>query len=202
MLNELKKLFPDPKCELDFKNEFELLVAVILSAQCTDKRVNMVTPALFKRAATAQQLAAVPQAELEQIVHSCGFYTAKSKNLIECSKKLCTQFDGKVPKTREELCKLNGVGRKTANVILSVAFDEPAIAVDTHVFRVSNRIGIANTKTPEETEFALMAAFDKSEWSALHYRLVLFGRRVCDAKKPKCASCPLQKICNYYHTNN
>lgn len=200
ILDELKKLYPNPNCELDFTTNFELLVAVILSAQCTDKRVNLVTPNLFARANTPEQMAEIPQKELEQIIYSCGFYAAKAANIIACSKKLVSDFGGEVPQTREELCTLAGVGRKTANVILSVAFDKPAIAVDTHVFRVANRLGVVQEKSPEATEFALMKEFEEKEWAKLHYRMVLFGRRVCDAKKPQCATCPLQSVCKFYNT--
>ncbi|MFA6859909.1 MAG: endonuclease III [Clostridia bacterium] len=197
VIKELEKLFPEPKCELDFSNAFELLIAVILSAQCTDKRVNMVTPVLFEKFGNPKLMSDASQKELEQIIHSCGFYVNKAKNIIACSKKICEDFGGEVPNTLEDLCSLDGVGRKTANVVLSIAFNIPAIAVDTHVFRVTARLGIAKGKDAFETEQILRNEFKKEDWVKLHFSLVLFGRRICDAKKPKCNICPLYDICEY-----
>lgn len=197
-LNYLKELYENPVCELNYTSTFELLVAVMLSAQCTDKRVNMVTADLFKKYNMPQQFASVDQQQLEQLIKSCGFYHNKAKNIISCSKQIVEQFNGQVPDNLQDLQKLAGVGRKTANVVYSLAFGGDAIAVDTHVFRVSNRLGIAKGKTPLEVEVKLMKNFDKNEWSKLHYRLVLFGRYNCKAIKPNCTECKLKEICDYY----
>ncbi|MGN1222494.1 MAG: endonuclease III [Christensenellales bacterium] len=200
-LNYLKELYPNPKCELNFSSAFELLVAVILSAQCTDSRVNKVTEVLFKKYNTPQDFAKVDVKELESIIFPCGFYHNKAKNIIKCSKSIIDNFGGEVPSSLTDLQTLAGVGRKTANVVYSLWFNGDAIAVDTHVFRVSNRIGIAEGSTPEKVEQNLMKNFDKSEWSKLHYRLVLFGRYKCKAKKPECESCKLNDICKFYIKN-
>lgn len=200
-LNYLKELYPNPKCELNFGSAFELLVAVILSAQCTDSRVNKVTEVLFKKYNTPQDFVKVDAKELESIIFPCGFYHNKAKNIINCSKSIIDNFGGEVPSSLTDLQTLAGVGRKTANVVYSLWFNGDAIAVDTHVFRVSNRIGIAEGSTPEKVEQNLMKNFDKSEWSKLHYRLVLFGRYKCKAKKPECESCKLKDICKFYSKN-
>lgn len=201
-LQHLKALYPAPKCELNFSTAFELLVAVILSAQCTDARVNKVTEVLFKQYNTPVQFANLNQAVLEQIIYPCGFYHNKAKNIINCAKAIVENFGGEVPDNLQDLQKLAGVGRKTANVVYSLWFGGDAIAVDTHVFRVSNRLKIATGNTPEKVEQKLMKSFDKSEWSNLHYRLVLFGRYVCKAKKPECQNCGLKDICNFYSSQN
>jgi endonuclease-3 len=201
-LEYLKKLYENPTCELHHSSAFEILVAVILSAQCTDARVNKVTDVLFKKYNTPQQFAEMEQTELEKIIYPCGFYHNKAKNIIACAKSILTDFGGEVPNNLQDLQKLAGVGRKTANVVYSLWFNGDAIAVDTHVFRVSNRLGIAHGKTPEEVEKELMKNFDKSEWSKLHYRLVLFGRYHCKAKKPECESCTLNEICEFYASNS
>ena len=197
-LNYLKQIYPNPTCELNHGSAFELLVAVILSAQCTDKRVNQVTEVLFKKFNTPQDFANVDIKELETLIYPCGFYHNKAKNIINCSKSILTDFDGEVPNNLQDLQKLAGVGRKTANVVYSLWFGGDAIAVDTHVFRVSNRLEIAKGNTPEKVEVELMNNFDKAEWSKLHYRLVLFGRYICKAKKPKCENCGLKDVCKYY----
>lgn len=199
ILDYLDTLFPDPNCELKFASNFELLVAVILSAQCTDKRVNMVTSEMFKKYNTPQAFASMPQEKLEGMIKSCGFYHNKAKNIISAAKDICEKFDGEVPSSREELMTLAGVGRKTANVVYALAFGGDAIAVDTHVFRVSNRLGIVNAKTPEECERALMEIFPQSKWTRLHYQLVLFGRYKCKAIHPECATCGLREICKFYN---
>ena len=191
----LNEVFPNAECELDYKDAFSLLIAVILSAQCTDKRVNMVTPVLFKKYPTAKELASANQKDVEQIIHSCGFYVNKSKNIINCSKDIVERFDGNVPSTFDELMTLSGVGRKTANVVLSTVYNTPAIAVDTHVFRVSNRLGIAKAKNVEECERQLMKNFKKENWSKLHHLLVLFGRYNCKSQNPKCEKCVLKDVC-------
>ena len=197
-LSYLKSLFPNAKCELNFSSAFQLLVAVILSAQCTDARVNKVTPKLFEKYPTPEKLALAEQQDIEKLIFSCGFYHNKSKNLIACSKDIVQNFGGEVPNALESLQTLAGVGRKTANVVYSLYFGGDAIAVDTHVFRVSNRLGIAQGETPFDVEKQLMEHFDKSEWSNLHYMLVLFGRYHCKAKNPNCQNCGLKHICNYF----
>lgn len=200
-LEHLKNLFPEPKCELNFGSAFELLVAVILSAQCTDARVNKVTAELFKTHNTPQQIANMDIKLLQQIIYPCGFYNNKSKNLIACAKSIVNDFGGNVPNNLQDLQKLAGVGKKTANVVWSVAFGGDAIAVDTHVFRVANRLGIGGGKTPQQVENALMKNFDKTEWSKLHHRLVLFGRYHCKAQKPDCENCGLKDLCKHYAKN-
>ncbi len=196
----LASLHEDAQCELNFSTPFELLVAVILSAQCTDKRVNLVTEKLFKIASTPQEFVDMPIEELEEHIRSCGFYHNKARALKEMSASLLA-MGGVVPDTREELMKLSGVGRKTANVVSAVAFGKNAIAVDTHVFRVSNRIGIADANTPEKVEEQLMAGFDEEIWSKLHHYLIFHGRYVCKAQKPNCGECTLKNSCKYYKNN-
>lgn len=192
----LDKMHRGADCELDFRTPFELLVAVILSAQCTDKRVNMITEELFKTANTPEDFAAMPVEELEKRIFSCGFYHNKAKAIKEASESIIAM--GGMPTTREELMKLRGVGRKTANVVYAVAYGGNAIAVDTHVFRVSNRLGIADAKTPEETERQLMAAFNEDKWSHLHHLLIFHGRYTCHSQRPDCAACLLKEVCKYY----
>ena len=200
LTNYLDKKFENPKCELNYSTPFELLVAVILSAQCTDKRVNQVTSTLFKEYNTPEQFANLSSEELERKIHSCGFYKNKAKSIILASKKIVEDFNGEVPQTPEELMSLAGVGKKTANVVYSVAYGGDAIAVDTHVFRVSNRLGIVRAKTPEETERQLQSVFPKEVWSKIHYQLVLFGRYHCTARSPKCSECELSGECDYFVT--
>ncbi len=190
----LKNKFPAADCELHFKNNYELIVAVILSAQCTDKRVNIVTPNLFKKYPTVKDLANANEQELKNIIHSCGFYNNKSKNLIAMAKDVCQKFGGEIPSDYDDLISLSGVGRKTANVVMAVGFGKDAIAVDTHVFRVSNRLGI-KSKNPLECEKQLQKIFDQKDWSHLHYLLVLFGRYYCKAIKPECSNCELKEFC-------
>ena len=193
LLGEMHK---DADCELDFGSPFQLLVAVILSAQCTDKRVNMITEELFKHASTPEDFVAMPVEELEKLIFSCGFYHNKARAIKEASASIVE--GGGMPTDREGLMKLRGVGRKTANVVYAVAYGGNAIAVDTHVFRVSNRLGIASAKTPEETERQLMAAFDEDKWGHLHHMLIFHGRYTCHSHKPDCAACLLKEECNYY----
>lgn len=197
--NILSTLHSDAQCELNFTTPFELLVAVILSAQCTDKRVNIVTEQLFKIASTPKDFVDMPITELEEHIKPCGFYHNKAKALKEMASSVLTI--GRVPDTREELMKLSGVGRKTANVVSAVAFGKNAIAVDTHVFRVSNRLGIADGNTPDKVEEQLMAGFDEEIWSKLHHYLIFHGRYMCKAQKPNCADCPLKNHCKYYKNN-
>ncbi|WP_097668022.1 endonuclease III [Anaerosalibacter massiliensis] len=201
VLDILEELYPDAEVELNHSNTFELLIATILSAQCTDKRVNKITKELFKEYNTPKAFLTLTQEELGEKIRTCGFYRNKSKNILGACQMIIEEFDGKVPDTREELMKLPGVGRKTANVVLSNAFSVDAIAVDTHVFRVSNRIGLANSKDVLDTEKDLMENIKKERWSKAHHLLIFHGRRICKARKPMCEKCPLKKYCNYYKEN-
>ncbi|HHW70502.1 MAG TPA: endonuclease III [Clostridiales bacterium] len=201
ILDLLEKEYYDAKPELRYSTPFELLVATILSAQCTDERVNEVTDKLFKKYNTPQDFANIDKAYLEKQIYSCGFYRNKSKNIIETSKILVDKYGGKVPSSIEELQKLPGVGRKTANVVASNAFGIDAIAVDTHVFRVSNRLGLVNGKDALDTEKQLMALIPKSKWSRAHHWLIQHGRRICVARTPKCSECFLASYCLYNQTH-
>ena len=200
--SKLDEMFENPQCELEYYTPYELLVAVILSAQCTDKRVNIVTTQLFKEANTPEKMIILSQEELEEKIHSCGFYHNKAKNILSMSKDLIEKFDGRVPNDLEKLQTLAGVGRKTANVVYSEAFKGDAIAVDTHVLRASNRLGLVKTDDPKKCELRLMELFDKGRWSKLHLQLVHFGRYVCKSIKPNCSECPFTNICNYYAMHN
>lgn len=202
ILDRLAKDFPSPKSELHFENAFQLLVAVILSAQCTDKRVNLITPALFACAPDAKSMAAMPVERLEQLIHSCGFYHSKARYLKEMSQDLLDRFDGQVPDSIEQLRTLAGVGRKTANVVYAVAFGGQAIAVDTHVYRVSNRLGIADAKNVLDTEKQLMQAIPQHMWADSHHYLLLHGRYVCKAQRPLCNRCSVRDLCKTYAENN
>lgn len=193
----LTSLFPDAFCELKFNSNFELLVAVILSAQCTDKRVNMVTKELFKELNTPQEFAKIKQEDLEQKIRSCGFYHNKAKNIINCAKELVEKYGGEVPNDFNTLTTLSGVGRKTANVVCSVAFGQNRVAVDTHVLRVSGRLGFTKSKNPDICERDLTKRF-KKDLDKLHYRMVLFGRYYCKAIKPECENCKLKDKCKQY----
>lgn len=197
ILKTLAEIYPDAKCALEHRNPFELLVATVLSAQSTDKKVNEVTPRLFARYATPEQFASLEPADLHPYIQQLGLFRNKSKHLIELSRKLVAEHGGQVPKERDALEKLPGVGRKTANVVLSNAFGVPAIAVDTHVLRVANRLGLARAKTPEETERQLMSAIPRELWSRAHHWLIHHGRQLCDARKPLCHSCPLSNDCEF-----
>ena len=197
ILAELKRLYPDAGPELNFSNPYETLVATMLSAQCTDKQVNKVTPAVFARYPDAAAMAAAPVEELFPMVKSCGF-KSKASNVIAACKILVEKHGGEVPGTMEELTALPGVGRKTANVVMANAFKVPAIAVDTHVFRVSNRLGLADAKNVEDTEQQLMRAIPKKDWYAAHHWLILHGRRVCKAQRPLCETCTLQGMCKHH----
>ncbi len=198
IVNTFNELIPNPVCELEYSSEFELLVAVILSAQCTDKRVNMVTRELFKVANKPEDFVNMSQQELEERIHSCGFYHNKAKNIREMSRNLIDKFGGVVPNTIEELVTLSGVGRKTANVIISEAFKGNALAVDTHVLRVANRLGLVNTNEPDVCELKLKSLFNENDWSRLHFQMVLFGRYTCKSKNPNCEGCKFRQICTYY----
>lgn len=193
----LKSIYWDAKAELDFTNPFELLVATILSAQATDVQVNKVTKDLFLVAGTPYDMVSMSIDEMEKSIKSIGLYKNKAKNLLVMSRILIEEYNGKVPETIEELIKLPGVGRKTANVVVSNAFGVPAIAVDTHVFRVSNRLGLAEAKDVNETERQLMQVIDRADWSKLHHCLIFHGRRVCKARNPLCESCAFTGYCKY-----
>ncbi|WP_284141320.1 MULTISPECIES: endonuclease III [unclassified Virgibacillus] len=195
-LDEMKQMFPEADCELVHENPFELLIAVVLSAQCTDVLVNKVTRELFKKYKTPEDYIAVPLEELQNDIRSIGLYRNKAKNIQKLSNSIIHEYGGEVPKTKDALMKLAGVGRKTANVVASVAFHEPAIAVDTHVERVSKRLGICRWKDSVlEVEQTLMRKVPKEEWSATHHRMIFFGRYHCKAKNPSCDVCPLLQIC-------
>lgn len=194
-LRILRELYPNAKPALTFKTPFELLIAVILSAQCTDVRVNVVTGRLFQYANTPEAIAALGQVKLETAIHDCGFFRMKAKHILETCHILLQEYGGEVPADFEALQKLPGVGRKTANVVMSVAFHAPAIAVDTHVFRVANRLHLAVGKTPLEVEKKLQKAIPQEDWSDAHHWLILHGRQLCKARKPLCGECPLAPVC-------
>ena len=191
VMAELEKLYPEAKPELNFQNPFETLIATILSAQCTDKRVNLVTSKLFPQYPDAFAMAKLTPEELEPMIRECGLYHNKAKNIVAASRALVEQYDGVVPNTREQLMKLPGVGQKTAGVVLLAAFGDDQIPVDTHVFRVSRRIGLADANTPEKVEAQLRELLDREIWSLGHHLIIWHGRRCCDARKPACERCPL-----------
>lgn len=191
----LGEVFPDARCELDFKNPLELLVATVLSAQCTDKRVNMVTPNLFKKYPTAEKLASAPRADLEEVIKSTGFYRNKAASIHGLATALLEKHGGKVPGDLDSLVKLPGVGRKTANVVLGNAFNVPGITVDTHVGRIARRLGWTTNTDPVKVEFDLMELFDSKDWTMLNHRLIFFGRRICHSRKPACGACPVARLC-------
>ncbi len=191
----LGEVYKDVKPALKFRNPFELLVAVILSAQCTDVRVNITTERLFAKAPTPQAIVDMGLEALEQEIRDCGLFRNKAKNIRATCEILVREFDGRVPEDFDTLLKLPGVGRKTANVVTSIAFDRPAIAVDTHVFRVANRLKLAVGETPDQVEEGLMKAIPKELWSRAHHWLIWHGRRVCKARRPLCGECPLGEVC-------
>src|SRR6266849_3316035 len=191
----LGRLYPDAQCALHYDNPLQLLIATILSAQCTDVRVNMVTPALFARYPDANAFAEANPRELETAIQSTGFFRNKARNIIACCRKLVEEYDGQVPGTMEELVHLPGVGRKTANVILGNAFDVPGITVDTHVRRLSQRLGLTTQNDPEKIERDLMQVLPKKDWTMFSHRMIFHGRQVCFARKPNCSGCILNKIC-------
>ncbi len=199
IFERIKLIYKDPKCELEFKTPFELLIAVVLSAQCTDKRVNETTKVLFNVANTPKQFVDMPQDILEKYIFSCGFYKNKALAIKNLSKDIVDKFAGNVPNNLDDLTKLSGVGIKTASVVLSLAYKIPALAVDTHVFRVSNRLGVATAKTPEEMYKILLKVVPKDFWIDYHYSLVLHGRYICKARNPKCGECGFKDLCQYYN---
>ena len=194
-LEILEETYRGAKPELHFSNPFELLIAVILSAQCTDKRVNITTARLFKKAATPAAIVALGISGLEEEIKDCGLFRNKAKNIMATCRMLVEEFGGEVPADYDTLLKLPGVGRKTANVVTSVAFGRPAIAVDTHVFRIANRLKLAVGETPLAVEKGLMKAIPREKWSAAHHWLIYHGRRVCKANRPLCGECPLADVC-------
>lgn len=191
----LEKTYPHAETALEYGNPYELLIAVILSAQCTDARVNMTTPVLFKKYPTPEKLAKAKQEDVEKIVKSCGFFRMKARNIINCARELVEQHGGEVPRDREALESLAGVGRKTASVVMSVAFEEAAIAVDTHVFRVAHRLGLTLGKTPLDVERDLEAIVPRKDWRHAHHWLILHGRAICKAPTPLCGQCPVSELC-------
>lgn len=196
-LTELEKLYKGAKPALRYKSPYELLVAVILSAQCTDERVNKVTAVLFEKYSTPEKMCTLSQEELEKYIYSCGFYRMKAEHILSASRDILQKFGGEVPQTVEELMSLAGVGKKTANVVYSVAFGGDAIAVDTHVFRVSNRLGLAKGTTPLAVEAGLNKAIPKEDWSSAHHWLIWHGRKVCHSQRPACEECTLKPFCDY-----
>jgi endonuclease-3 len=195
ILRKLKKLYPDARCALRHESPFQLLIATILSAQCTDKRVNMITPALFKLAPSAKKMLELGQARLEKAIATCGLYQSKAKNIMGACRLLMEKYGGKIPDDLKSLIELPGVGRKTANVVLANAFGIPALAVDTHVFRVSQRLGLAKGKTPEQVEQQLMKVVPRKDWIDAHHLLIHHGRGLCRARNPLCGQCPLTGEC-------
>ncbi|MBQ2710482.1 MAG: endonuclease III [Clostridia bacterium] len=202
ILEQLQRDFPNAQSELNFNNPYELIVAVILSAQCTDKRVNQVTPKLFELAPTPQALADMPLDLLEDTIRSCGFYHNKAKHLKSMAADVVSKYGGQVPSNLADLQTLAGVGRKTANVVYAVAFGGQAIAVDTHVFRVANRLGIATATNVLDTEKQLMAVIPQDRWADSHHHILLHGRYVCKAQKPNCAGCSVSQWCRYFKEHN
>ena len=195
----LKKAYPDATCSLDFKTPFQLVVAVMLSAQCTDERVNKTTPKLFERCKTIEDFANIDIKELEELIHPCGFYRNKAKNIKLCSKQILENFNGEVPHTMEELTSLSGVGRKSANVILLEVFGiAKGIAVDTHAKRISNLTGLSDKKEPAKIEQDLIKIFPKESLKDINHLFVWHGRNTCIARHPKCDICPINKFCKYY----
>ena len=202
ILNILRKTYPEATCSLDFETPFQIVIAVMLSAQCTDERVNKTTPLLFKDYGTPEKLSKIDIKKLEDIIHPCGFYKNKAKNALECSKVLVEKYGGKVPSNMEDLMSLPGIGRKSANVIMLEAFSNAqGIAVDTHCKRISNKIGFSKESDPEKIEQDLLKTFDKKDWVDVNHLFVWHGRYTCIARNPKCESCTIKKYCNEYKKN-
>ena len=199
IFERLDVLISAPKSELNYTNEFELLIAVMLSAQCTDKRVNIITEKLFRDYKTPEEFAKMEQSQLEDYIKSCNYYHNKARNIILASKEIVSRFGGVVPVSHEELVSLPGVGNKTANVVQAVAFGQQALPVDTHILRVSNRLGFVDTKSPDKCEFELKKIFHNYDFGKLHHLLLLFGRYYCKARNPECKSCIMKDICKSYN---
>ena len=202
VLDRLEETYPDAECALHHQNVFQLIVAVALSAQTTDKSVNVVTPALFERYPDADALAAADVEEVSEYIKRIGMYKTKAKNIVGMAQKLVSDYGGQVPEDYDALVSLPGVGRKTANVVLSVGFGHQRIAVDTHVFRVANRIGLVHEKDVLKTELSLMERIPEERWSRTHHSLIFHGRQCCDARKPKCDDCPINTLCEYINGEN
>ena len=198
MYKVLCKRYPNVRCELDFQTPFQLLIATVLSAQCTDKRVNTVTPALFKKFGTPKKMAGAKISKLEDLIHSTGFYHAKARNIKGLSEKLMHEFAGIVPSNLDDLVTLPGVGRKTANVVLGHAFDIPGITVDTHFGRLSRRFKWTTSEDPVKVEHEVGALITQKEWTNLSQRMIWHGRRICHSRKPACGACPLAELCPSY----
>ena len=197
VLDRLEETYPEAECALHHQNVFQLIVAVALSAQTTDKSVNVVTPALFEKYPDADALAAADVEEVSEYIKRIGMYKTKAKNIVGMAQKLVSDYGGQVPEDYDALVSLPGVGRKTANVVLSVGFGHQRIAVDTHVFRVANRIGLVHEKDVLKTEISLMERIPEERWSRTHHSLIFHGRQCCDARKPKCDDCPINTLCEY-----
>lgn len=198
IIENLKEYYPEATCSLNFETPFQMTVAVMLSAQCTDERVNKTTPVLFEKYGTPEAMSKIELEELEKIIHPCGFYKNKAKNIKATAEIIVNKYDGIVPNTMEELMKLPGVGRKSANVIMLEAFNSPqGIAVDTHAKRISNRLGLSNNSTPEKIEQDLINLFPKKYFYDVNHLLVWHGRNICIARKPKCDECPVNKLCKF-----
>lgn len=198
VINILEEVYPEANCELDYGTDFQLLISVVLSAQTTDKMVNQVTAKLFKCYKDLDAMLTLDEERLQEIIKRIGMYRIKAKNILALCRMLKFDYNGEVPDSFEELVKLPGVGRKTANVVLSTAFHQPAIAVDTHVFRVANRIGIVSEKNVLKTELSLMERLPKNKWTSMHHMLIWHGRRQCFARKPLCNSCRIKDLCKAY----
>lgn len=198
IVDKLMETYPDAECELKYETPFQLLIATVLSAQTTDKKVNEVTKKLFKDYGTLDKFLTLSEEKLQDIIKVIGLYKTKSRNIVALCKVLRDNFNGEVPKTRDELVTLPGVGRKTANVVISNCFGVQAFAVDVHVFRVSNRIGLVNASTPEKTELDLMKNIDENLWTICHHTIIFHGRRCCTARNPKCEKCTIKDYCKYY----
>lgn len=201
ILDKLYSSYGTPATALKYNSAFELLIAVILSAQCTDLRVNKITPALFARFGTAQKMAEANIDELKKLIFSCGFYNAKAASIISASNDIVYKFGGIVPNTVDELMTLKGVGRKTANVVYAVAFGGQAMPVDTHVFRCSHRLGLSRAKTPDKTEEDLIELLDNNNLTLYHHLLITHGRKICHSRKPDCQNCTVMEYCEYYEQN-
>ena len=202
LIDTLRKTYPDAKCSLDFETPFQLVVAVCLSAQCTDERVNLTTPALFDRCKSIEDFANIDLTELEELIHPCGFYKNKAKNIKKCANQILENFDGKVPQNMDDLISLAGVGRKSANVIMLEVFGNAVgIAVDTHCKRISNRIGLSNEKDPSKIEQDLLKQIDQKDYKDVNHLFIWHGRYTCKSQKPLCEKCTLKQFCKYYNSN-
>lgn len=202
LINILRSKYPDAKCSLDFKTPFEMVVAVMLSAQCTDERVNKTTPSIFAKYSTPEDFANIELEELEKLIHPCGFYKNKAKNIKACAKEIVEKYNGEVPRTMEELISLPGVGRKSANVVMLEAFGKAqGIAVDTHCKRIANKLGLSSQKEPEKIEQDLLKIFEKEDYKDVNHLLIWHGRNTCIARNPKCEECVLKNMCKEYKKN-